>query len=103
MSDSDKRVPVSVPTIHLNGTSADALIEQLTGAGGALRAAIRALDEAAPNARDYYVQGADAYAKASREHLSRVERVRAVLDEVYEINESLADAHDEQRRARGGK
>ncbi len=94
---------LSVPSLHLNGSSADALIEQLTEAGHALRQALRALDDAAPNARDYYVLGDEAFAKAMREHLSRVERVRSVLLEVASIHEVLTDAYDEQRRMRGGK
>ncbi len=82
---------LSVPTMHLNGTSGDVLVAQLVDVGAALRATLRALDEAAPNARDYYVQGDEAFGKVMREHLSRVERVRSVLNEIYAINEALAD------------
>lgn len=95
---------LSAPSIHLNGSSADALIEQLTGAGRALRDALRALDDAAPNARDYYLQGdGDEFGKAMREHLSRVERVRSVMEEITSIDEHVMEACEERARFRGGK
>lgn len=80
------------PTIHLNGTGRDSLIEQQCNAARSLRAALEALGEAAPNARDYYPQGGDAYPAARAEHESRVSRVRAVLEEVEALAEEIADA-----------
>lgn len=47
-------------------TSADSLIEQLLDADAAIGEAVRALGEAAPNPRDYYPQGPDAYTVAAR-------------------------------------
>lgn len=43
------------PTVHLNGTSAKELTNQAIKAGHALREAYEACSDAAPNARDYYV------------------------------------------------
>lgn len=80
-----------VPTIHSNGTSRDELLDQQVNAGNGLRAAIAALEDAAPNARDYYFQGADAFTEAQREHAARIERVSAVLAEVTELAEAIAD------------
>ncbi len=57
-----------LPSIHLNGTSAEQLLEQACEAGNAVRAAIVALEAAGPNARDYYPQGDDAFTRARAEH-----------------------------------
>lgn len=43
------------PTVHLNGTSGEALLEQITDASNAISTAIDGLANASPNARDYYV------------------------------------------------
>jgi hypothetical protein len=51
---------LAVPTIHLNGTSRESLMEDLLGAYHALTEAIAALGRACPNGRDYYPQGNDA-------------------------------------------
>jgi hypothetical protein len=67
------------PTVHLNGTGAERLLEQYTEAGRAVQEAIDALAGAAPNARDYYVQGPDAFACAAREHAARATALRGVL------------------------
>lgn len=56
------------PTIHWNGTSADQLLSELVNASDALFQAVAALSSAAPNARDYYPQGAAAFEQARREH-----------------------------------
>lgn len=83
---------MKTPTIHLNGTGRERLFEQTADALGALRAAMRALDEAAPNGRDYYPQGEGAYSEAAREHASRVARVREVAAELEQMAEAIQDA-----------
>ena len=80
------------PSIHLNGSSAESLLAEYEAAGAALRSALVALGEAAPNARDYYPQGPDAYAQAAREHGSRIERLRAVLEEIAQLHEFVSGA-----------
>ena len=81
--------PLSVPTVHLNGTSRESLLEQMTDASHALSAALQALQSASPHGRDYYPQGKEAIRKASREHASRYERVRSVQREIDQIAEAL--------------
>lgn len=81
-----------VPTIHLNGTSSDELIRRNRAAGDAAYTLLAALDEAWPNARDYYPQGDDAYPKARDEHQSRVERVQSVLNELAALNEAILNS-----------
>lgn len=82
------------PTLHLNGSGYDLLFRQYAEANGALRAAVAKLAEAMPHGRDYYVQGGDAYAEARAEHEDRIARVRAVMAELEEIMEDLADQKD---------
>ncbi len=81
-----------LPTIHRNGTSADALLEQARAAGDALREALDALQGAAPNARDYYPQGPDAYRAAEAEHAARIGALRRVLADMQALAEHAADA-----------
>ena len=80
------------PTIHRNGTSWEALFAQATDAGSAVYAAITACEQASPNARDYYLQAAGAYAAAVAEHRSRIERLESVLREFNLLAEAIADA-----------
>jgi hypothetical protein len=50
-----------IPTLHRNGTSKEALTEALENAGHALRNAMNAIGETAPNGRDFYPQGDAVY------------------------------------------
>lgn len=83
---------LTVPTIHLNGTSKERLIEALCEASGKLNEAYAALKETAPNGRDYYVQGNTALINAIAEHSSRLRRI----DDVRKELNQLAIAIDEQ-------
>lgn len=78
---------MTTPTIHLNGTGRASLSEGYREAGIAVNAAIDAMSEAAPNARDYYVQGPAAIQAAQAEHVSRVKRLIAVRDELLALYE----------------
>ena len=76
---------MQVPTVHLNGTSRDALIEQLSDAQFGIRQAIELLGKAAPNGRDYYPQGDDAFRTAHAEHEARVARLAETARELEEL------------------
>ncbi len=52
---------MSLPTVHLNGTSREELVSQRLSVVTAIREAVVELRKAAPHGRDYYVQGPDAY------------------------------------------
>jgi hypothetical protein len=80
------------PSIHLNGSSRSDLLDQQANAMTGIRTAIEALSEACPNARDYYPQGDQAYSEARAEHVSRLERLRAILKEYEEIAGAIVDA-----------
>ncbi len=82
---------MELPTVHLNGTSAQALFDGTMVAVHAVQDAVEALEHAEPHARDYYVQNDGAFSTASSEHKSRNERIGSVLAELNEMAEYLAD------------
>ena len=77
------------PTVHLNGTARSDLQAQFEGAYRALGDVIDVLKLAAPNARDYYVEGPDAYVRARDEHFARIKTVRDLREEYLELFESV--------------
>lgn len=87
------------PTIHLNGTSAEELIEKYEKAAADADVLLRcALADTAPNARDFYPQGDDAFRQATREHESRIQAIRTVRDELVGIWEDLLEQNDRRSR-----
>lgn len=82
-----------LPMIHRNGTSAGELFDQAMSALDALRVAAKALEDMAPNARDYYPRGAGAFPMAQECHASRLARIDEIRAEVN----AIAEAIDEQR------
>jgi hypothetical protein len=92
-----------IPTIHMNGTTGEVLLEQYATAARAVQKAIDAVCDAGPNARDYYVQGPDAGLAAQREHEARVKALKTVRDELDAMMEGVQeqlDARDAARRSR---
>lgn len=83
---------MTIPTIHLNGTSKRELLDQLSDVSDALNTAYGALKRAAPNGRDYYPQGAAAMEAALAEHLSRLRRVDDVKGEIDKLAEAISFA-----------
>jgi len=81
------------PLVHLNGTSRASLLEQYDQARRAVSGARRVVEAVSPNLRDYYPlpDGEAAYKRALAEHLSRVERLVAVAEELGAICEHLED------------
>jgi len=73
-----------VPTVHSNGTSAESLVEGLSAAIDALHEAQRLMCEAAPNGRDYYVQGNLAAGAAMDAHERRLINLNRMLTELEE-------------------
>ena len=76
---------LAIPTIHLNGTSPVELRQQYQDAAMAVSAAIDVLAKSAPNGRDYYPQGDDAFAGAQRQHRARMEKLQSVYAELEEV------------------
>jgi hypothetical protein len=89
-----------IPTIHLNGTTDEVMLDQYTAAAHAVQKAIDAICDAGPNARDYYVQGTDAALTAQREHEARVTSLKRVRDELAAIVEGIQDQIDAKKALR---
>jgi hypothetical protein len=85
---------IFAPSIHMNGSDADTLFESYAEAAASVRKALKAMEDASPNARDYYVQGADAYGQAVKQHVARADKLLEVQKEIFEILESIGDARD---------
>jgi hypothetical protein len=90
MSDK-KTTTLAVPSIHLNGTGRQELFRGYYNAVTALHAAVEAVQATAPHARDYYVQGSDAYTVANRQHLDRLRRIEAIRTEIQDIALAVMD------------
>jgi hypothetical protein len=89
-----------IPTIHLNGTPKDRLLEQNIEAGQALRVAIDKLSEAGPNGRDFYPQGDDAFREAQKEHISRLQRLQSVYKELEDLVLAIDEIESRSERSR---
>jgi len=82
---------MTTPTIHLNGTSREALEAAYRKAYDALYPAMDALRETAPNARDYYPQGPEAVEAAQDEHIERMRKIEDVYREITALIVSVMD------------
>lgn len=89
---------MKTPTIHLNGTSAEALEKQYKEVYQAVDAALNMHAQAAPHARDYYVQEDGAYEVARVEHAGRTLKLKTVRSELLEIIESIQKQKDARRK-----
>ncbi len=83
---------LTVPSVHLNGTSREELLRQVQNAGQAVWQARDALAKVSPNAQDYYPQGEQAYPAARAEHDRRARVLLGVEGELSQLAEALADA-----------
>jgi hypothetical protein len=89
----NSREGLVIPTVHLNGTSKEGLLEQWQTAQQAVTDAVRAVSENGPNARDYYVQDEAAFRLAREQHITRLKMLEIVQSELVTIVEGI----DEQR------
>jgi len=88
---SDLRNKLAVPTVHLNGTSKESLVEQLSEANNAVQDALKALGQANPHMRDYYVQEDGAFYWARDQHGDRMRRLASVGRELVEVAIAIQD------------
>ena len=79
------------PLVHLNGTSAEELTRQYEAAYRALDEARDKVAAAAPNGRDYYPLGPDAYTQAAREHEDRMKKLNLVFADIETTLMALLD------------
>lgn len=85
-------VEFMVPTLHLNGTGAADLLDDVTECASRLNAAMSKMHQSGPHARDYYVQGDNAFGEAVRQHEDRLARLRSVYDELQALADYICDA-----------
>jgi hypothetical protein len=71
---------MTLPTVHLNGTSKAELQDGYYKAYIAVKDALRALENIEFNARDYYVQEPGAWNKARAERIEQAEKLQAVAN-----------------------
>lgn len=84
-----KELDLRVPTVHLNGTSKERLLEAIEEAYTAVGVALEKLSETAPNGRDYYPQGPDAINQAQDEHRARLQKLQDVREELEYLANAL--------------
>ncbi len=80
-----------IPTIHLNGTGKERLLNAYETALASLEQAYNDLKQAAPNGRDYYVQGNTALDEATIEHMRRLRSVDEAMRDIGEIVEGIRE------------
>lgn len=76
---------MTFPTVHPNGTPKETLCKGYEDVYDALDNALTLMKEAAPNGRDYYPQGDDAFANACNEHRERAAKIREVMKELESL------------------
>jgi hypothetical protein len=91
------------PLVHMNGTSADELIEQQCDIARALRDALEVMAANGPNARDYYPLEAGAWERAREQHTARLSAINAVLADVERMAEYLAAGPHNQLEMRNAQ
>lgn len=75
---------VMAPTVHLNGTSGEALRREVTAVIDPLRQAVEAIKEMTIHGRDYYIQNdsANNLQIAEEQARERFRKLNEVLDEL---------------------
>ncbi len=95
---------LAVPTIHLNGSSPDSLMESLREAATAVHGAMEALGACSPHGRDYYVQmDSNALEIATQQHRMRVLKLQSVYDELVAVWEKIQAQVYEREAVRAGR
>ena len=84
------------PTIHLNGTSAEVLLDGVQKALVALDIASTQIRNMAPQPQDYYPQGyRDAFYDASYSHSQMLAKIASVRHEIYGVYEGILDQQED--------
>ena len=78
-----------LPSIHSNGTGKDSLIKQYDELSKAFNNFAKKWEEIDFNARDYYVQGQEAWVEACAERRDKAEYLMSVGRYINEIREHL--------------
>ncbi len=81
-----------LPTVHLNGTSSQTLIDGYCRARSAISDAMEALREIEFNSRDYYPQGDDVWLAAVQERMEQFAALRKIDQQFVEVLTYIIDA-----------
>ena len=76
---------LTFPSINLNGSSPDTLVDDLRTACVAMMDAIEAVARTVPNGRDYQTLGPDAFPAAQHEHAERMASLHAIQKDLEAI------------------
>lgn len=79
------------PVVNLNGTSRDELVAQNEAARVAVRAALEAVNAAAPHGRDYQTAAPGRYQLARAQHKARVTALQELQFELTMLAENLLE------------
>lgn len=82
--------PLTRPTVHMNGTSREDLLDGYLKAYWAIRNAREVVILSGPHGRDYYPQGDHAINRATQEHVSRVRRLEDIQLELSELANAVS-------------
>jgi hypothetical protein len=83
---------VTIPSIHLNGTSANELCKEIRNAVDALAEARKQLAGMTVHGRDHYVKAdKESYSKARAEHEARFVALDKITDELTAIYLGIRD------------
>lgn len=80
---------VICPSVHLNGTSFEELHSGIDKQFYAVRDALDSLEANWPNARDYYVQGPDAFSIANKQHTEWLRQLQDIMLQLRAIGENV--------------
>ena len=83
---------LTVPMVHMNGTSRTALFDGYYRALQAVQDAMIVVRECAPNGRDYYPLGGDAILRAMDEHKARVQKLYDISKELQVLAEAVVES-----------
>jgi hypothetical protein len=78
-----------LPSIHSNGTGRDSLIKQYDELSKAFNTFVKKWEEIDFHARDYYIQGQEAWMEAFSERRDQSENLMSVSRYINEIREHL--------------
>jgi len=84
------------PVFNRDGTPNKELFEQNNVARLAVVTAIKALENAAPQMRDYFLKGTHFFDAAMREHKDRLERLQSVRDEIKLLLDHISQSEKAQ-------
>ena len=79
------------PTVHLNGTSREELIDQYSGIFTAIRATRQALQNSAPHSRDYPPHGFSSYPEAREQYQRWTKMLTDLEEEVMNVAVEVAE------------